>query len=294
MISIIICSINKSFLANAVKSIEKTIGVPHEIIVIDNNTARLGICEAYNRGATKAKFDILCFMHEDISFETQGWGVNVITHLGDKSIGLIGVAGGDTKSLVPSSWPSSIFNSEISLIQHYRDEKETGVKIVMTGYPNDLGSCKNVACLDGVWMCVRKDIFKRYQFDAKVFTGFHGYDIDYSLQVAQTHRVCVIFDVVLHHYSEGSFDRRWLQSSMLVSDKWKHVLPYSVRHVTKKELIRQHWTTMNIYIETMIRLEYNLAFIVWQLLKYGLNSLFGFRFFLYSLRKTLVDYSKSR
>lgn len=288
MISVIICSADKNVLEGAVNSIANTIGVEHEIITIANKSARLGICEAYNQGAAKARFAILCFMHEDVSFETPGWGHRVIAHLNNKEIGLIGVAGGDTKSLVPSSWPSSIFESEISLIQHYRGNKEKGIKIIMTGYPEDDSSCKNVACIDGVWMCTRKDVFNRHQFDQEGVAGFHGYDIDYSLQVGGSYRVCVIFDVLIHHYSEGSFSKAWMENCMLISSKWKTKLPYSVRPLSRQEFIRQHWTSMNIFIDTMFELEYNLFFIVSKFLQYAATKWFHYRYFIHSFKKILM------
>lgn len=76
MISIIICSKNKDLLKDVSANIELTIGVPYEIIAIENNKGEFGICKAYNDGASKAKYDIFCFMHEDISFETQNWEPN--------------------------------------------------------------------------------------------------------------------------------------------------------------------------------------------------------------------------
>jgi hypothetical protein len=104
MISIIICSIDPCRLDQLNRNIEQTIGVPYELIPIDNSSNRYGLCQAYNLGAARAAYPILCFMHEDIAFETADWGLSVIRHLEDPSVGLIGVAGGDGRALVPCSW----------------------------------------------------------------------------------------------------------------------------------------------------------------------------------------------
>ncbi len=75
------------------ENIRATIGVAFEIIPIINSGGRIGICEAYNIGARRSKFGMLCFMHEDVRMHTMSWGKIVSRILQDKSIGLLGVAG---------------------------------------------------------------------------------------------------------------------------------------------------------------------------------------------------------
>ncbi len=292
MISVIICSANKDVLSKALESINATIGVPFETIIIENSAAKFGISEAYNYGAAKAKFDILCFMHEDICFETNNWGQKVLTYLQDTTVGLIGIAGGDTKSLVPSSWSSSVFESEISIIQHFKNKLKQPQRIFKTGYPEDKNSIKKVVCLDGVWMCTRQDVFAQYNFDSKTFKGFHGYDIDFSLQVFMQYKVCVVFDILIHHYSNGSYTKTWMQNMMLVSDKWKNQLPVSVRNLSVKEFTVQHWTTMGRFLDYLFRLNYNLSFIIQQLFKYSFNKYFRINYFLYFIKYAAVNYFK--
>lgn len=283
MISIIICSADKAALDKAIQSIKQTIGVVYETIVIDNKYAKLSLSTAYNKGAAKARFNILCFMHEDISFETNNWGKNVVAHLGDISVGLIGVAGGDTKSLAPSSWSSSVFQSEISIVQHFKFENKPPERIIKTGYPDNQNQLKPVVCLDGVWLCTRKDVFELCRFDERSFQGFHGYDIDFSLQVFQHCKVGVVFDVVLHHYSEGNYDKTWLRNMMLVSKKWKHRLPMSVRTLQEDEWVEQHWTCIHVFLDYLLELKYKLPLILYYFLRYSSNRFFRikqFRFYL--------------
>lgn len=287
MISIIICSYKKEVLAKAIQSIKHTIGLPHEIIAIDNLTCNYGICKAYNIGADKASFNILCFMHEDIHFETYNWGQHVVQHLADKKVGLIGVAGGDTKSLAPSGWASMTFKSEINMVQHYKFNSNPAHTIFETGYPNHTISIKKVACIDGVWMCTRKDVFEQFKFDEITFKGFHGYDIDYSLQVQPTYTVAVVFDVLIHHFSEGALNKEWMDSTLLISQKWKTKLPLSVRQISKKETIRQHWTVMNVFIDKMNELNCGMLLKCRIFFKYSFNQYFHFRNFLHSIKKLL-------
>ena len=292
MISIIISSQKRSLLEEVTKNIEATIGTPFEIISIENSGGKKGICEAYNYGASRAKFDILCFMHEDVSFETVDWGKNVAVHLSNREVGLIGVAGGDTKSLVPSSWSSSVFQSEISIIQHSKDASVKPRKIVKTGYPQNTATIKNVACIDGVWMCTRKDVFEKCKFDEATFRGFHGYDIDYSLQVFSWYKVCVIFDVLLHHYSDGSYNKSWIESTVMVSKKWKEKLPLSVRSLSKKELITQHWTSLAVFLEKLKQLNYPFSSMIQYYFNYSLNRFFHPLHFFHFLKLIAMNYLK--
>ncbi|MCE5282251.1 MAG: glycosyltransferase family protein, partial [Deltaproteobacteria bacterium] len=78
MISIIICSRDSGALKEVSGNIEETIGVPYEIIAIDNSRNQYSIFDAYNLGAEQSTFDHLCFMHEDILYHTPHWGSAVI------------------------------------------------------------------------------------------------------------------------------------------------------------------------------------------------------------------------
>ncbi len=280
MISIIICSRDAESLAKIRENISRTISAEFEIIAINNSEGKYSLCRAYNTGADKANFDILCFMHEDICFETVGWGKKIIQHLSDPMIGLVGIAGGDTKSIVPSSWSSFIFTSEINLVQHYKKDGRKEI-IRRTGYPGNHSALRPVACIDGVFMCTRKDIFSAFRFDEITFTAFHGYDIDYSLQVGTKYKVVVAFDILLHHFSEGSFNREWLHFSRLLSDKWSKTLPVSARVLPRERFVHQHWTAMRVYLWRMIELEYSLRAILLSFFKYSFNRYFHLLHFLH-------------
>jgi glycosyltransferase involved in cell wall biosynthesis len=288
MISIIICSRDAASLERVKQNIAATIGVVYEVIAIANHEGKMGICKAYNLGAASAKFDVLCFMHEDVSFESQGWGIKLIHHLSDPSVGLIGIAGGDTKSLVPSSWASFIFPSEITIFQHFRLIPGKAERIQRTGYPEDKSTIKKVAAIDGVFMCTRKDVFTNYQYDEMRFPAFHGYDIDFSIQVGQSYAVCVVSDILLHHYSEGSFNKEWLEASIEVSNKWFHRLPVSVRELNNEKYIHQHWTSMRNFIRKLIELNYGLFSILPLYFRFSFTKYFHLKHFLHFLRIILL------
>ena len=91
MISIIICSRKTDISKSQQINLSETIGSAFEIICIDNSENKYSIFQAYNLGASQAKFPFLCFIHDDIIFQTANWGINLIQHFEDSEFGLIGV-----------------------------------------------------------------------------------------------------------------------------------------------------------------------------------------------------------
>jgi len=278
MISIVICSVRPALLAALRQNIEDSIGTPYEIIAIDNSDNRYGICAAYNEGGAKARYPFICFMHEDISFATPDWGKRVVDHLSEKNTGLLGIAGGDAKSLVPSSWSSCMISNEINIFQHYRTNDMAPEHRLVTGPPAPAVK-KRVVALDGVWLCTRKEIFSQYKFDEVNFPGFHGYDIDFSLQLLQQYELYVIFDILVHHYSEGKPDRTWMTSARRVSRKWRHQLPISIYGSSFADYRRHHWRSMQIFLEHLLRLRYNYPSLLLSLVTWSFTRFFSFRRF---------------
>jgi GT2 family glycosyltransferase len=281
MLSIIICSRSETKFTEVCQNISSTVGIPFEIIKIDNAHGNYGICAAYNEGISRSVFPYLCFMHEDVSVKTRDWGKLLIKHLLDPSSGLIGIAGGDAKSRVPSSWSIPLDTNHIHLIQHYKNGEQNLIRI---GIGRE--SISAVA-VDGVWMATRREVAIAIKFDQINFPGFHGYDIDFSLQVLQHFQVRVIPDILIAHFSEGNPDREWLKAASTLSNKWAGLLPVYSRRISKKEMTEHHWKTLWVFLSHMIRLDYPPLTILQQYLKYACCDQFHIRRFL-SLCKYLV------
>lgn len=230
MISIIICSINRSNLADIKENILDTIGVEYEIIAVDNRVEPKGICEVYNFAAQKAKFDILCFMHEDVKMHSENWGHKVWSIFSqDAHVGVIGVAGSTYKSLTPSSWHCYDIDANEALnyniIQNYKHTQKECV--LESSNPNQV-DLERVVCLDGVWLCCTRSAFNFYQFDEKLLSAFHGYDLDFCLGVGQKYTAVVTFDILIEHFSEGNFNKVWLKEILKVHQKWSSKLPVNL------------------------------------------------------------------
>ncbi len=263
MISIVICHRNLDCLVKIKGNIEKTIGVPYELQVIDNHDGQYSIFEAYNEGASKSQYPIICFTHEDILFHTENWGQKVMEHFKDKSIGMIGVAGGNVFPKSPSPWWSNNIVNDILInnIQHWKNAyPDTVSQQLISSNPNDVVTKQynnpakqgiaEAAVVDGFWFCIRNDLFKNegIKFDTVTFQGFHNYDCDISLQVKEHARVCVVFDIIVEHFSQGIINKEWIDSTLKLNRKWRSKLPLFAKEIDINKYPVYEWETLKLFI----------------------------------------------
>jgi glycosyltransferase involved in cell wall biosynthesis len=230
MISIIICSRRPADLQKVTADIEATIGVPYEVIAIDNSQGKYGICAAYNNGASRSQYPLLCFMHEDISFATNMWGKLVVDIMQDKTIGVLGVAGGNYLANNPAGW------WEGGESHKYQNVIHVSASNTSHDYLNpDNVSLADVVTIDGLWICTRKEIWEKHRFDEQTFPEFHAYDMDYCLSVFPAYRVCVTLDIIIRHFSGGSLNASWVYNAAKVYEKWKNKLPATTVNPSLRE-----------------------------------------------------------
>lgn len=214
MISVVVCSIDPVLSANLQANIAKTIGVPYEFIVIDNRTAKKCIGAVYNQGAQSAQFSIICFLHEDVVFSTPNWGQKILQHFeANASLGLIGVAGSKYKSQTHSGWYTGIPALDCANILHINRQ---GQEYRIFAQPSPGKSFEQVVCIDGVFMCCRKEVWERVMFNESLLDGFHLYDIDFSTRVSRLYETIVSYEIDIVHLTEGgSFDNHWVKYTFL-------------------------------------------------------------------------------
>ena len=226
MISVVICSKNDSFLTQVKMSIQQTIGTEYELLVWDNKKENRGICHVYNDLASKAKFPIICFLHEDIMFRTSEWGSLLVSIFeSDRNIGLVGVAGGKYKSRLFSGWYAGAEGLDYFNIWHEADGRAEPLSNKSVWKSRE----ENVATIDGVFMACTKEVWQEVQFDDTFLPGFHFYDIDFSLRVAQAKTVVVTSGIDMVHCTKGGdYGNAWVVTAIDYHERMRHLLPYSV------------------------------------------------------------------
>ena len=252
MISIIICSRSKQKLQEVSENIAATIGVVFEIIAIDNGQGQYSIFQAYNLGVARSKYDLLCFMHEDITVKTETWGVKLESIFREnEQLGLVGVAGSSYKTKMPSHWsfPDALNKTGyINIIQHYSNS--TSIIHHFSNPKKEVLS--EVVAVDGVWFCTRRKVFDKVSFDDKTFVNFHCYDVDFSLSVGQHYKVAVTFDILIEHFSEGSFNKIWLNETLKLHKKWQDKLPINLDKLSDREQYLEEKKALVCFVQKMI------------------------------------------
>lgn len=227
MISIIICSRKADISQELKDNIASTIGCEYELCVIDNSRNEYSIFTAYNEGVRRAKGDILCFMHEDVLFHTEGWGGKVMNLLHRPDVGIVGIEGGHFLPSVPMYWSNTPFVSDY-VIDNDHGRLENFFKC---DYFDEDGVAEVVVC-DGVFFAMKKDMFSHIRFDDDYYSGFHMYDMDLCMQIQQMGMQCIVTNTILleHAWSEGDMKNKKGMDMFLVNlckfvKKWEKMLP---------------------------------------------------------------------
>ena len=240
MLSIIICSVVPERLSAVKNSIEQTIGIDYEIIAINNAEKKWPIAKVYNYGASQAKYPYLFFVHEDVKFHSKDWGQFICRKLADPDCGVIGFAGSKVRLPCYSGW-GQINEYIVSYLYQGLRSGLTGFFIAGAFLEH---SFEEVITLDGLGLLVRKEVWKQYPFDENLLTGFHCYDIDFTLQIASAHYknyVCCSNNFLIEHFSEGNYDADWFTTTMRMHSKWNHLLPMVTEQVLLTKKMRSHY-----------------------------------------------------
>jgi len=239
MISIIICSRTVSISDELTQNIDQTIGIPYELVIIDNSENLYSIFSAYNEGVKRSKYEVLCFMHDDIIFKTNDWGISVMNRFNASNLGAIGVAGSPYYAILPGAWWSGGY-----ICQSIYGEQELA-------YQSKQDNALPVVVLDGLWFCVRKSLFNTIRFDDTIFSGFHYYDMDISLQIQQKgYELLSVYDISIQH-SSGKLDTIWLNNALLLQKKWENNLPIFSEKLPYFKEVTIEYAVLEEYIRSM-------------------------------------------
>jgi protein O-GlcNAc transferase len=219
-VSAIVCSIRPDYFAH-IKSRLKARFSKHEIEVIGIHDAK-SLCEGYNRGAAKAKGDVLIFCHDDIDIVHEDFADRVIYHL--KTHDLVGVAG--TSRLVDGDWGhGGVPHLHGQIIHRPPDEREVSVKKMASFIYLAIGLqqpvIEKIQAVDGVFIATHRHVWEAIRFDEATFNGFHLYDIDFSYRAFQAgYKLAIPLDLLLVHFSTGRYDVEWQKHNLRFLQKF--------------------------------------------------------------------------
>jgi len=201
-VSAIVCSIDPIKYAAVVANLNLRFA-GHEFEVVGIHDAR-SLAEAYNRGAAKARGDVLIFAHDDIELRTSDFAARLFAHL-DRYDG-VGVAG--ASRITGPRWDHAGQRHIHGHVLHVPPEGKPGVLLMAAGFQRPV--CEDVRVLDGVFVAVHRRVWEKHHFDFKTFDGFHGYDLDFTRRASEAGaRFAVPLDLLLLHRSTGRYGGDW-------------------------------------------------------------------------------------
>lgn len=255
MLSIIICSISKDFFDRFEKSLIRTIEIPYEIVVINNDVERLSLSKAYNKGGKMSKFDYLLFVHEDVEFLQNCWGEKLIRILKDIEVGIVGIAGSTYLPSVPSGWylPKEGLNN-VFIHQGFK-YKEASIRI-----DNEGEDMTPVFLLDGVFLAMRKNVWEEFPFNENL-DGFHAYDIDISQRVSTKYKNIFTKQVSIIHHSEGKVDKHYFDSILAFKKGFKNFKYPNRNYDLELILIKQLYMNLRCYYDKVLCVKFIKPFV---------------------------------
>ena len=162
---------------------------------------KIGLCQVYNEilDTEGDKYDAIIFAHDDITIDSVNFVDRILTSL--QTYDIVGVAGGSKiKMGTPILWHlMTDRNTHSGIVFHPHHEiKSFDVPTVFGPRP------KEVAVLDGVFLAVNpKSLFeKEVKFDNNI-TGFHHYDIKFSVDCKLAGLTLGTTDINITHQSPG-------------------------------------------------------------------------------------------
>ena len=187
---------------------------PYEIVKIPDAKS---LCEGYTRGAERAKGDLLVFCHDDITFLNRNLDDLLYENLAIHDI--VGVAG--TTHLREGSWAASGFPYLHGQIAHAKPGMPEHT-LHLYGCGRDPIQVPGIQALDGVFFALKRKTMDQLKFDAKIFDGFHLYDLDFTYgaflkgkKLVVDHRIHIL------HFSGGSYDKNWKRYRYFFNRKYR-------------------------------------------------------------------------
>jgi GT2 family glycosyltransferase len=82
---------------------------------------------------------------------------------------------------------------------------------------------KRVILIDGVFMCIKREVFENVRFDEECPAKFHFYDLDYSLSCHKAGYKIGVSDIMVTHSSPGlrEFTPEFNEGQQWFLNKWK-------------------------------------------------------------------------
>ena len=198
--------------------LKKSCGVPKAQVIEKVNNGEKSLNQTYNEILQESENDIVILCHDDLYFETKGWGFKVIEHFQKNDFGILGVAGSTYLPMSGMWWEDK--RKMIGIVNHEHEGKKWESK-----YSEEQGKkIKQTVLVDGLFIAVDKNRIKQ-NFNEKI-QGFHFYDLEFCIgNYEKEVKIGVITNIRITHKSIGMTNEQWEENRKLFAERHKEILP---------------------------------------------------------------------
>jgi hypothetical protein len=188
------------------------------------------IFESYNalleRAAARDDLDALVLVHQDAEIVDGDFCAKVRGALADEAVGLVGCVGAiGVRSI--AWWEASV--TLASFVNRYESHGGGDLRSFSFDWSEapPYARTGEVETLDGFLMALSPWVVRNVRFDEGL-GGFHGYDLDFCLQVREAGRKVVTADFRAIHHRELEMlpdPEPWIEAHIRVAEKWDGRMP---------------------------------------------------------------------
>jgi GT2 family glycosyltransferase len=149
------------------------------------NETNQSVIATLNRAARLAETDVLCFLHNDVELREPAWLARLLAALAAPGVGLAGLYG---------------------IKRLRRNGRFVGRTIVhsLADGPTVRPPWEEVAVVDSVCMCLRRDLFEAVGGLDEAYGFYHGLDRELSFAVRERGHRCVVVHAPFVHHGGGT------------------------------------------------------------------------------------------
>ncbi len=260
-VTLVMCVFNQLPLTRACMDSLRATSEPFNLVVVDNGSTdgtrefferfeyafplrydpygiNTSVIASLNRGWRCAETEYICLLHNDTEMVEPEWLSRLLTALREPDVGLTGLYGAKRVRRSANFVGRTIVHS-------------------LAEGPTVKPPWEEVAVIDGVCMCLPRDLIEMVGGLDEGYGFIHGFDKDLSFAVRETGRRCLVVRAPFYHRGGGTrahkFARRPDQERSDLAlrkrainrfiQKWGHRLPCDVRPVSKRV---RDWLTSRI------------------------------------------------
>jgi GT2 family glycosyltransferase len=167
-----------------------------------------GYNEALEAFSAYPDLEALVLLHEDVEIRDPAFCAKLRSRLADPTIGVIGAIG--AKSVRSLCWWEGAIHGRV---------------LETRGLIDHRAGFFDVEAVDGLLMVLSPWAVRNLRFDSDHFHGFHGYDVDFCLQVRAAGRRVVTEDLAVFHHTRGGIGSAadFWRADATLRGKWREL-----------------------------------------------------------------------